>query len=642
MGRPDRPIPSRSRRPPRPIDKLLKGNLLTPKSLKPGRPTRNLLSVEQPPLNYSWSLSRDVVWGDGYNVKMENGVVWFLIHDKWQNLPNDRWAWRLLKVETKREERQVRMQRLWVPKVLSVIPRHPQSSVPMTDRTYVSDISTLIVRELSHHLRQTGDRILCKTCRLVSKDWARSFPHGDSEIWNWRVEDGVVYRECGNKWRLIPNRLWAWRRQDGPDEWWVDRRWCPMLFASTSPLPVLPRTVNVNAAAQRMPQELFETICNAAVNGSWTLRLVCQYWNSQCTPHLCERIDIRGMPERVRELWRFKNEAVSKIIPHVKVVENVPDYDIHSSSPWLHILSQACASTRSMWEHKGQRSSISIRGPFSGGHQTIRSIHFALGRSPPPSFSRGITVVVLTNVRFCRFGDLIHLACELPDLEELSCQYYSKFDSLPTELPRRRPRTARNKLRMVNVWHCIPDVEETPAYALAVCTLFLSVYNAASFFSEDEITVIHALLQLLHRLPQDFVVCYGRSTQDRSQALDFRARSGNDLLATILSVKASQDLPFNAIIDYRFTTTDEERLLDWARLNTALSMIGGPTRRSPFIVGFPGREEMVRVTETILTRQLPAVSSRMAIFKESAWYQASLSSEELRGKGEKDLAKVYS
>lgn len=111
--------------------------------------------------------------------------------------------------------------------------------------------------------------------------------------------------------------------------------------------------------------------------------------------------------------------------------------------------------------------------------------------------------------------DLAHLVCELPDLET--------SDSLPIELPRRRPRTNCNKLREGRL---VLDEDDLLEIALTVyddlltipLTLYLSVYDAMSFFSDGEITIILALLKPLHRLI-DPEFCYNYDPDDHSHRL---------------------------------------------------------------------------------------------------------------------------
>lgn len=139
-------------------------------------------------------------------------------------------------------------------------------------------------------------------------------------------------------------------------------------------------------------------------------------------------------------------------------------------------------------------------GPFPRKYGQIRSVHFTLPQSLPRSLSRGIKQLDLSFIHFRQFADLTHMVCELPDLEELRCGAIT-FDSFPIELPHRRPRINRNRLRTINIW----DLSGT--HLLPGLMLYLGVYNAMSFFTEGEIAVIFALLQVLHRL-HNFVVHY--------------------------------------------------------------------------------------------------------------------------------------
>lgn len=124
-----------------------------------------------------------------------------------------------------------------------------------------------------------------------------------------------------------------------------------------------------------LPPELFQYICDAADGGSWSSRLVCRYWNRQCTPHVLRQLDVKKSPERIRALWRHR--ADPPFVRHMKIIENIPWYDKDSKFPWIHLLSQTSTSTTSVWkeEHPRGTSEISISGPFPGGHRSMRSVH---------------------------------------------------------------------------------------------------------------------------------------------------------------------------------------------------------------------------------------------------------------------------
>lgn len=268
------------------------------------------------------------------------------------------------------------------------------------------------------------------------------------------------------------------------------------------------RSTRTQFLATTFPPELFKSICDAADSECWSFRLVCRYWNRLSTPRVFNRISLNASPERVLALWKFTRCPNSQCTRHTEKIDNVPRHDKDSKFPWLHLLTRTCASVQSEWRDyiSDTPHRIYIVGPFTGGHRTIRSVHFSLPRSLPRCFSRGIKELHLWDIHFRRFEDLTHLVCELPDLEKLAC-YQSSFDSFPTELPHRRPRTSRNKLKTFDIWDCKPSVKEVPIYSLLVLTLYLSVYDALSFFSRDQIGVVLGLLKLLHSLPDMRVVC---------------------------------------------------------------------------------------------------------------------------------------
>lgn len=161
----------------------------------------------------------------------------------------------------------------------------------------------------------------------------------------------------------------------------------------------------------------------------------------------------------------------------------IPGYDDKSTRPWLHLLNPRW---RINW--------IVVWGPFVG-RRTIRSIHFTLPRSVPPSFSQGIRQLWLYEVNFCHFNDTACLVSELPDLVNLDLERVT-CESLPTQLPRRRPRADRNKLQRIDVVDCKVKGAESPSFLFPVFTLFSNVYSVSSFFSPDLLTTAEAVLLL--------------------------------------------------------------------------------------------------------------------------------------------------
>lgn len=286
--------------------------------------------------------------------------------------------------------------------------------------------------------------------------------------------------------------------------------------------------------ARTLPPELFEYICNAADGGSSSSRLVCQYWNRQCTPHVFRQIDVEESPERIRALWRHR--AGPTFVRHMEIIKGVPYYERNSKFPWIHLLSQTSTSTESVWKSKWGSASrisiwgpdwpkvtsrISISGPFSGGHRTMRSVHFALPRFLPRALSCGIKNLYLNSeIHFRQFQDLLHLACELPDLEVLECK--ARFGSLPTEVWRRRPRTNRNKLRkckFLGLQQTNETAESIYAPGMLHIALYMSVYDVDSFFVEMEVLPILALLEAIRPPGWPLTTCYSHDPQNHSQTL---------------------------------------------------------------------------------------------------------------------------
>lgn len=196
--------------------------------------------------------------------------------------------------------------------------------------------------------------------------------------------------------------------------------------------------------------------------------------------------DHRRQERRLLQLLEFKYDPTWRHVPaRVEELLLVPDYTYLSKQPWLHLL-----------DPRWHRAGVTIKGPFPG-RRTIRTIHFALPRSAPPSFSRGITRLTLQSVVFRHLRDTACLLSELPDLQILKLDGVT-WESPPTGLPRRRPRTNRNRLRTVIIADSQEDrAVESPSFLFSAFTLFPCVYAASSFFSLPVITAVEAALHVL-------------------------------------------------------------------------------------------------------------------------------------------------
>lgn len=84
------------------------------------------------------------------------------------------------------------------------------------------------------------------------------------------------------------------------------------------------------------------------------------------------------------------------------------------------------------------------------------------------------------------------LVSELLDLESLLL-YDITWGSLPTELPRRRPRANHSTLDFVSIEGCNVKGTRSPSFLFASFTL-LDVYTLSYHFSADIVALIDALL----------------------------------------------------------------------------------------------------------------------------------------------------
>lgn len=242
-----------------------------------------------------------------------------------------------------------------------------------------------------------------------------------------------------------------------------------------------------------LPPELFRYICQGAGGRSTSFRLVCKYWEQQCRPFVFAEITVQRSPQRVLDLMDLIKDPACRILPHVKTIGWIPFYTTMSEFPFLHLLGQTSIPSRV----------VTVEGPFRKGHRTMRSIHFAVPRTLPSCFSRGITSLDLTHIHFQRPEDLMSLVSELPDLEEVSCgrmwgNMTVTFGSDPTERLPRRPRKSRNNLKHVRITKtpAEDDKELRPGYARFALYPFMAVYDSASFFDDNQVAVICALLLL--------------------------------------------------------------------------------------------------------------------------------------------------
>lgn len=413
------------------------------------------------------------------------------------------------------------------------------------------------------------------------------------------------------------------------------------------------------ALGARIPPELFPLLYGW-VDGELArkCRLVCRYWEKQCRPRAFASIDLKGREKRVLDLAHFKYDPAWRHIPLlVQEVTDVgtPDYTDKPKAPWLHLLNPR-------WVKKW---SIQLIGPFPG-HPTIRSIHFTLPRSPPPSFSRGITGLMLENVDFRQFEDTACLISELPDLEDLWLKRVT-WESLPNGLPRRRPRCDRNKLRKINLTDGSVKGAESSSFAFTTFALFLSVYSVSSFFSVDVATAVEAVLRIVRSEPSFFqaihdpvrgisgaanvgelLFCsYGVSSH-RSHALNcagFYDISSDVFLAFCTP---GRDSSGNSIISVLIDLDHEDvKFVDhssdaWIHLNAVIETL---PQRLQFLFGFQNRERMTRFAAALVNEKLPSLlrrgKARYAVARKERregdykefkyWYQASLDLDELHG-----------
>lgn len=164
-------------------------------------------------------------------------------------------------------------------------------------------------------------------------------------------------------------------------------------------LPALLSSPTVLAAGGDLPMELVKLVGDIMSRKlSWyedddkhtmaSCALVCRYWASQFLPQIFRYVFAHS---RQRALELRELERSSGCWFH-RLVEPMVGMEITKLSElsWLHLLGLAHYA----------RMDLRLTGPLPRSWRTIRSIHQALPRSVPSSFSSGIKSLALTDIHF--------------------------------------------------------------------------------------------------------------------------------------------------------------------------------------------------------------------------------------------------
>lgn len=250
--------------------------------------------------------------------------------------------------------------------------------------------------------------------------------------------------------------------------------------------------VSAHATGAHLPTELVQlaaAMMSATLdrdNDKRTLMscaLVCRYWATWFLPQIFVQLSVHSR-KCALQLQAYDRSPTCQFFrvsrPDVSVqVNRLVELN------YIHLI----APTRS------EETSLALNGPVPRGWKTIRSIHQALPQSIPRLFSSKITHLKLTDITFQRFADLVHLVCELPDLEFLHCKRVM-WNSLPAAIDsilRRRVLEGRDSLKSISM-------EESSAAwvqaAVHIYTHFLS--SSIAFFPNNNLPAIASLAELLN------------------------------------------------------------------------------------------------------------------------------------------------
>ncbi|KAF7791105.1 hypothetical protein EIP86_002066 [Pleurotus ostreatoroseus] len=365
--------------------------------------------------------------------------------------------------------------------------------------------------------------------------------------------------------------------------------------------------------------------------------LVCRYWARQFLPLIFLWTTLRSRKQalELRELDRLPRGWFHTLDHGIQLRPS----SLHELS-WIHIATQTHCS----------RFIVQLDGPLSPSMKTIRSIHQALPRSLPRSFSEHITWLELINIHFTRFSDLEHLTCELSHLETFRCNQVT-WDSLPTTINRARRR------RMVRLPEECPQIDMyivSESWAEA-CMHLLARYlarNGLLFFSENDLPLVLTLAALLdHAFPSaSSIDCMGSdlkvftemttyqwNTDHISIRLNAAERCQVDVQAAVHVNSRGDAVPLQVtviavhLISYSPGQDDLWTASNWA----ALDNIASSLNVMHLVIGLGSRDLLLKFADEIVGISMPLSFSRgsvkYAILRDSKWYKASQDTDILHG-----------
>lgn len=257
-----------------------------------------------------------------------------------------------------------------------------------------------------------------------------------------------------------------------------------------------------------IPPELFDNILSHLTRLDYTREereywrstlarcaLVCRYWSVTCQPILFAslRLDSREHALQLLKFMRTPISAIPSLVYRVKVGKS----QAVTGTPWLHLIS--VIGDRAHQELV--KYEVTLEGPLAAG-QRMRSIHFGVPRSLPAHFSRHIERLSLTDIYFVELDDLMHLVWEVPSLEWVRCERVT-WGSLPTALPRRRPKNKSESDKSIKMWECGPRPLEASVWLAASVQ-----HRDDAFLSPDDFTRVLSLARELENSASTSVGAY--------------------------------------------------------------------------------------------------------------------------------------
>lgn len=186
--------------------------------------------------------------------------------------------------------------------------------------------------------------------------------------------------------------------------------------------------------------------------------LVCKHWARIFQEVLFTRITLHTLDD-VDKLLPLLYESLPTGCIGTRYIRDLILQPTLTAKPWLHLLPTVLYPM--LYHHRTLPMRIRVTLELSGNSLDAlpvgRSIHAMLPRSPcQPTFSTGLHVLVLKNVRFQHVCALLHLVWELPQLGELTGQTLS-WPQTPPISPaywQRRLRTRRADNVSINFANC--------------------------------------------------------------------------------------------------------------------------------------------------------------------------------------------